>query len=116
MIADTGARQPFGAFLKLVAGSLGIEIQYQSQRDHEGKAADPQRHIARVTGNHLFIPADHQQEGDTDHRQEGDDGQDWPVRDHRLHPPETKIVPGHQHNHADQHGKGIVEDEARLQP
>ena len=30
VIADAGPRKPFGAFFKLVAGGLGIEIQHQS--------------------------------------------------------------------------------------
>ena len=44
--------------------------------------------------------------------EEGDDRQKGPVANHCLHPPEAQNIPADERNNADQHGKGIMEDEA----
>ena len=62
VIADTGSRQPFGLFLELIAGHLGIKPDQQGQRDKKGKSRYPEAHMPCILRDNLVLTTDHQQE------------------------------------------------------
>jgi hypothetical protein len=76
VVGDVEGRHPDGPFLHLEVGGVRIEVEPDAEGQQEGRDGGQQRHVARVTGDHVGFAANGDDEGRAQQRQKRDQRED----------------------------------------